>query len=127
MSADDDDAADRAFELRARAELQRGVDGTPPELRAKLDRLVDAALNQPRKPRMIRFALPAAAVALVAGVLVTQPWRGTGAAAASPSEDFALLLNADLDMLEQMEFYQWLQQHPGVLEDAAASGSAQRS
>jgi hypothetical protein len=126
MNAEDDEAADRAFAQRARAELQRRVDETSPELRARLDRVVDAALNEPPRTRMSRFALPAAAITIVAGVLVAQPWRVTNAPSAPAADDFALLLNADLDMLEQMEFYQWLEQHPGVI-DAAVSGSAQRS
>lgn len=126
MNAEDDDA-DRAFEQRARAELRRGVEQTPPEVRTQLDRIIEEALRQPRRPRMIRFALPAAAVAIIAGAFVTQQWRATRSLPPPASEDMALLLNADLDLLEQMEFYRWLEQQPGVLEEAAASGSAQRS
>lgn len=127
MNADDDDAADRAFEKRARAELRRSVDDTQPDLRAQLERIAENALTQPPRPRMIRFALPALAVAMMAGVLVAQLWR-TGVAPPSPAaEDMALLLNADLDLLEQMEFYRWLDQQPGIVDEAAASGSAQRS
>ena len=126
MNADHDDA-DRAFEQRARADLRRGIDQTPADVRARLDRIIDEALSQPRRPRMIRFALPAAAAAIIAGVFVTQQWRTPGASAPPASEDMALLLNADLDLLEQMEFYRWLERQPGILEEAAASGSAQRS
>jgi hypothetical protein len=127
MSAESEEAADRAFEQRARAELRRGVDDLPPALGARLDSLVDTALAQPRPARAVRYALPTVAVALVASVLVVQPWRSTGTPPTTAPDDFALLLNADLDMLEQMEFYRWLEQHPGVLDEATASGSAQRS
>jgi hypothetical protein len=126
MNADDDDAADRAFEERARAELRRGADETPPELRARLDRMVDDVLGRPRRPRLLGFALPAAG-AVVAGLLVAHRWQGTEAPSAPASEDLALLLNADLDLLEQMEFYQWLEREPDVLDEATASDSAQRS
>lgn len=126
---EDDDAADRAFEVRARAELRRAIDETPPDLRVRLDRAVDRALNQPEQPRMIRFALPAGAVALLAGLLVMQPWRTTIAPPVTAADDFALLIDGDnLDLLEQMEFYQWLDRQPGALDEApAAPGSAQRS
>jgi hypothetical protein len=130
MSAEEDEAADRAFEQRARAELRRGTEQTPPGVQAQLDRIVDGVLRQPPRPRIIRFALPAGAVAIIAGIFVTQQWRSPVApAAATPaSDDFALLLDGDnLDLLEQMEFYQWLDRQPGILDDASVSGAAQRS
>jgi hypothetical protein len=129
MSAEDDDAADRAFEARARAELRRGIDETPPALRTKLDRIVEQALHGPRRPRIMRIALPAGAVAVIAGLLVAQPWRAPIAPSAAVTDDFALLIDADnLDLLEQMEFYQWLDRQPGAHDETpAAPGSAQRS
>jgi len=127
MSADDDDAADRAFEQRVRADLRRGVDELPPDVRAKLDRIVDRALSPPRRPPMIRFALPAGAVAVLAGLIVAQPWRQPEAPLAA-TDDFALLTEGDnLDLLEQMEFYQWLDRHPDELDAQVAPESAQRS
>src|SRR5690348_6205105 len=130
MSADDDDAADRAFEQRARAELRPGPGQTPPDVQSQLDRIVERALQQPHQPRMIRFVLPAGAVALLAVLFVTQHWHSPDASpsATSATEDFALLIDGDnLDLLEQMEFYRWLDRQPGLLDEAAASGSAQRS
>jgi hypothetical protein len=49
--------------------------------------------------------------------------------ASSTADDLALLLNVDnLDLLEQMEFYLWLDRQPGVLPEAGAEPSApQRS
>ncbi len=47
-----------------------------------------------------------------------------------PADDVALLLNVDnLDLLEQMEFYLWLEREPGVLDaaDAKASEPPRRS
>jgi hypothetical protein len=128
MSAEDDDAADRAFEQRARADLRHGVEQTPPEVSAQLERIVARALNQPPRPRIIRFALPAGAVAIIAGILVSQQGRPPEAPPASASDDFALLIDGDnLDLMEQMEFYRWLDRQPGILDAPDASGSAQRS
>ena len=44
MSANDDAAADRAFEQRARDELRRGLAQTPPDVHSVLDRCVARAL-----------------------------------------------------------------------------------
>jgi len=128
MSAGDDQANDRAFEQRARDELRRGIDQTSPELRAQLDQIVERALRQPPRPRLIRFALPAGAVAVIAGLLVGQPWSSHVTPPTPASDDFALLMNVDnLDLLEQMEFYQWLDRQPGLLDETAAVASPQRS
>ena len=128
MSAGDDQANDRAFEQRARDELRRGIDQTSPELRAQLDQIVERALRQPPRPRLIRFALPAGAVAVIAGLLVGQPWSSPVTPPTPASDDFALLMNVDnLDLLEQMEFYQWLDRQPGLLDETAAVASPQRS
>ena len=129
MKAEDDDAADRAFEQRARAELRRGVEQTPPQVRVQLDRIVDRALRPPPRPGIIRYAVPVGAVALLAAALVVAPWRTPDVPANPAADDFALLMNVDnLDLLEQMEFYQWLDRQPGALDAAlAASESAQRS
>jgi hypothetical protein len=127
MSAEEDDAAEHAFEQRARAELRRADEQLSPEVHVELDRIVTRALVP--APRGIGFALPAAAVVVLAGVLVVQQWRAPDApAAATPaSDDFALLIDGDnLDLLEQMEFYQWLDRQPGIFDDSAP-GSAQRS
>jgi hypothetical protein len=124
----EDDRADRDFEQRARADLRRGIEQTPHDVRVRLDAIVARALTQTRRPRMIRFALPAAAVAVIAGIFVAQPWRGADAPPAPAADDFALLIDGDnLDLAEQMEFYQWLNRQPGILDDAAAPAPAQRS
>jgi hypothetical protein len=126
MSAEENDAADRAFEQRARAEL-RADERTPPHVHAKLDRIVELALQQPTRPRSLGIVLPAAAVAVLAGIIVMQVGRHSDVSATPASDDFALLIDGDnLDLLEQMEFYQWLDRQPGIL-DESAPGSAQRS
>ena len=126
MSAEENDAAERAFEQRARAEL-RADQRTPADVHAKLDRIVELALQQPTRPRILGIVLPATAVAVLAGIIVMQVGRLSDVSATPASDDFALLIDGDnLDLLEQMEFYQWLDRQPGIL-DESAPGSAQRS
>jgi hypothetical protein len=129
MSPEEDDLADRAFEIRARAELRREVEATQRRLHAELDRIVDRALDPPPQRHPLRFALSAGAVAALAALLVLRPWHDTVAPDAPAADDLALLIDVDnLDLLEQMEFYQWLDRQPGMLDAAlAASASAQRS
>lgn len=132
MSPEENDAADRDFAQQARAELRRGIDATPPEIRAQLERIVDRALRTPPRPRMIRYGLPAGAVAALAAVIIAQHPHSPAEppATTQATDDLALLLNVDnLDLLEQMEFYRWLEQQPGVLDHAldASSAPAQRS
>jgi hypothetical protein len=127
MSPEDNDLADREFERRAADELKRGIEATPPEIRARLDRLVVRALQTPARSRVIRYGLPAGVVAALSAVIVALQFRApvTPAPAAQAADDLALLLNADnLDLLEQMEFYRWLEQQPGMLDDALAASSA---
>jgi hypothetical protein len=133
MSADDDDTADRDFEQRARADLRRSVEQTSPETRARLDAIVERALQSSRSPAeragVLRFAIPAGAVAVLAGLLIIGRRHEPAATMSPATEDLALLIDGDnLDLLEQMEFYQWLDRQPEVLDEAlAASESAQRS
>jgi hypothetical protein len=138
MSAenDRDPAAQRAFEQQTRADLRRRVAQTSPEVRARLDDMVAAAVREkPVAPanRAWRLALPvggsAAAAVLVALLVLREPQTPIEKPAATAADDVALLLNVDnLDLLEQMEFYLWLDREPGLLPEAAAASSVpQRS
>lgn len=126
MSPEDDfDEGDREFEKRARLELRRGVEQTPPALRARLDQIVDRALSEPpRRHYALRYGVPIGALAVVASIIVAQQMRPPAAPPARSAEaadDLALLLNVDnLDLLEQMEFYRWLDQQPGAPDGDAA-------
>jgi hypothetical protein len=131
MNPEQDEAADQAFEQRARAELRDRLAATPPELRAGLDSVVQRALETPPRRYALRFGVPAGAVvAAVAGFLIVQHVRPPVAEPSGAADDLALLLNVDnLDLLEQMEFYQWLDRQPDVLDEALAAPAdeAQRS
>jgi hypothetical protein len=124
MSPEDNDLADREFERRAADELKRGIEATPPEIRARLDRLVVRALQTPARSRVIRYGLPAGVVAALSAVIVALQFRApvAPAPAAQAADDLALLLNADT--LDLLEFYRWLEQQPGMLDDALAASSA---
>jgi hypothetical protein len=123
-----------AFGRQARADLRRSVAETTPEVRARLDEMVAVALRErPAAPaRTWRLALPvtgSVAAAVMVAVLVFREPAPVEKPASSTADDLALLLNVDnLDLLEQMEFYLWLDRQPGVLPEAGAEPSApQRS
>src|SRR5687768_13943357 len=114
MSNEDDE-----FTRGVKADLRRMVDDTSPQVRARLDRMVDAAIRGrvPARGPVRRMAWPLGAVAASATAitLALMQWRAstptspTAQAPGTPADDVALLLNVDnLDLLEQMEFYLWL-------------------
>jgi hypothetical protein len=121
-----------AWEQRVRADLRRMVASTRPETRARLELLAKEAARTPgRAPRTTgwRIAWPLAVCTVAASLLIVF-WRPNTAATdprARAPDDLALLLNVDnLDLLEQMEFYQWLDREPALLE-SDAKPEAQRS
>ena len=137
MSTDNkkDPDADLKFEQRARAELRQAVAATTPQVRARLDAIVAAAAREaPRgKPwRRWSVALPVAGgitAASLAVILLLPGKLPPAQPAGSQADDLALLLNVDnLDLLERMEFYQWLEREPKLLEgDVTAPAGKQRS
>lgn len=125
---------DDDLERRARADLRRMVAGTSPRLRDRLDEIArDAAREAPRpKPlRGWRMAFPVGGGVLAAtlAVVMLKPQPPAPVAAGAKGDDLVLLLNVDnLDLLEQMEFYQWLDREPGLLDAGApAPADPQRS
>jgi hypothetical protein len=132
MSPENEDEVDGAFERRAAAELERCIEATPPATRERLDRIVDRALRETTRSRGIRFALPAGVAAAIALFVIAMQVRTPDVVpgATQAADDLVLLLNVDnLDLLEQMEFYRWLDQQPDALDQAltASSEPAQRS
>ena len=126
---------DPDFERRTRADLRRMVNETSPEASRRLDAMaIDAARRVPR-PRPYRgwyVALPVGGGVLAAALaaVMLRPFDTPASKpAAMQGDDLALLLNVDdLDLLEQMEFYKWLDREPGLLDpEAVDSADAQRS
>ena len=133
---DQDPALGRDFEQQAKADLTRSVAAITPEVRARLDEIVTAAVRESPAsppPRPWRLALPIGggiAAAVLAVVLVQRdPQTPIEKPAPAAADDLVLLMNVDnLDLLEQMEFYLWLDREPGALPEAAATPSdSQRS
>ena len=119
-----------ALERHARRDLARMVSATRPEIRARLQTMASAAARSATTApsRAWRLAWPAGAVAAAASVLLVMLWgpKRPVETTAPAADDMALLLNVDnLDLLEQMEFYQWLDREPALLENDAPG--AQRS
>jgi hypothetical protein len=133
MSPKEDDSEAREFEARARAELSRAVAETPAEIRARLEAAVDRALREQSRtsrPRAWRVAWPLGGIAAAACavILMNQQPAPIAQPAGANAGDLALLLNVDnLDLLEQLEFYQWLDREPAELEDTGPPPAAQRS
>jgi hypothetical protein len=128
------------FVRNVKADLKRLVESTSPQTRAKLEQIVDAAIGgrvRARRPlRRVAWPLGAVAASAAAVTLALLLWRdevppsNAPHAPATAADDAALLLNIDnLDLLERMEFYQWLEQQPGILdgERGAVPGDSSRS
>jgi cysteine synthase len=130
MSPQDDQesAGDQAFERQARADLRRAVADTSPDVRLRLDAMVAVAVrettSQPARSAW-RVALPvggSVAAAVLAALMLGREPPAPHDKPSARADDLALLLNVDnLDLLEQMEFYLWLDREPGVLQDVAAA------
>jgi hypothetical protein len=129
---------DPEFERRARADLKRMVNETSPEVRRRLDEMAAGVARAAPRRKTLRgwqVALPVGGgvlAAALAAVFLRPPDAPAGKTAANPAgkgEDLALLLNVDnLDLLEQMEFYQWLDREPGLLDaETTAPTDSQRS
>jgi hypothetical protein len=128
-----------SFEERVREDLRKIVADTSPALRARIAKVTNAALDEAQRPAARRWlptlvpvgGVAALAVAVVAiQLLQSAPAPAPEKLAPIPPGDLAMLLNVDnLDLLEQMEFYLWLDREPGVLdaEGAAAPEPPRRS
>jgi hypothetical protein len=124
---------DEDLERRARAELRRMVSGTPPRVRERLDEMARQAAREAPRPRPFRgwrmaYPLGGGVLAAALAVVMLKP-QPPPPPTVAPGDDLALLLNVDnLDLLEQMEFYQWLDREPGLLDAGApAPADPQRS
>ncbi len=125
MNERDDMGADRAFADKAKQLFDESVEGLDAATRSRLNRGRQAALAELRsfRPVWVQWA-PAAGVATAAVVAVVL-WTGippvdelTPEASAS---DFEILLTQDsFEMLQDLEFYSWidLDEEAGVAPEA---------
>ena len=134
---DDETSPNAAFEQRVKADLQKIVAGTSPVLRARITEIAAIAASEGRGPRSRRLHMliplgGVAALAVVVGAVHLLRTQSAAPAELTPiaPDDIALLLNVDnLDLLEQMEFYLWVDRESGALdaEGATAPKSSRRS
>jgi hypothetical protein len=102
------------FEDKARALFEDSVERLDAGTRSKLTQARNRALDEVSKGRVQRRWLwaPAGGVALAAIVAVALSWNGWrsgGDAGALALEDIDIVADSDnIEMLEDVEFYQWL-------------------
>ncbi len=112
---------DQALKQQIVEALQQDCETLPAHLRSRLNQARQQALDEAtastRRRHGLRFALPAGlatACTLVLAVWLAQPGPSEQApAAGSPlaAEDLQLLAEpADLELIEELEFYAWLEQ-----------------
>jgi hypothetical protein len=116
-----------ALERRAKALFDEGVDGLDARTRSRLTQArhaAVAALAQRREPFMRRWWLPAAGLATAALVAVMVVFNLNPAneqqlaAALLAVEDMDILAGAEnIELLEDMEFYAWLESEPDQSEE----------
>ncbi len=127
MNERNDMGADRAFADKAKQLFDESVEGLDAETRSRLNRGRQAALEEIRsaRPVWVQWA-PAAGVATAAVVAVVL-WTGippvdelTPEASAS---DFEILLTQDsFEMLQDLEFYSWIDLDEEAGETMEAEG-----
>ena len=108
-----DKVADKAFADKAKQLFDESVEGLDGETRSRLNRGRQAALNElaAGRPVWVQWA-PAAGVAAAAIVAVVL-WTGNPPVdeltAEASATDFEILLTEDsFEMLEDLEFYSWI-------------------
>lgn len=112
----------KEFEQKARELFDREVAGLDGATRSKLNQARQRALAELDRPAwsLVRLPVPqaalgAVAVAVVSGLLFMR----SGVSPVEPTPDFAtasdieiLLAEDDMEFLEELEFYAWLEEQP---------------
>jgi hypothetical protein len=113
MKEQKDVATDRAFAEKAKQLFDESVEGLDAQTRSRLNRGRQAALDEPAtgRPVWVQWA-PAAGVA-AAAVFAVVLWTGNQPVdeltPAASAVDFEILLTEDsFEMLEDLEFYSWI-------------------
>ncbi|HEY5624332.1 MAG TPA: hypothetical protein VIV14_11275 [Gammaproteobacteria bacterium] len=122
---DENVTTDREFEERTKRLFDESVAALDGEIRSKLTQARYRALEELESPRQLawmRSLLPAGAVAAVA-MLTVMLWQGQVQPLDETSFDVAavtdieiLLGDEELDMIEQLEFYAWLEEQVEATE-----------
>jgi len=103
--------SERKFEEAAKRQFDESVDGLDAATLSRLNRGRQAALEAARRPRrQWSVWMPATGVAAAAliAVVTFQP-RSTDGVLEAPASDFEILMSEEsIDMLEELEFYSWL-------------------
>lgn len=116
-----DHGFDDPFEAALARRLRESADGLDGATRSRLNRARQAALaGWPRRPRAAAFPAWSAVAATVAAVALVGLWQGRGGpgleleaepratAPTMPGDLEILLADEDLAMLEELDFYVWL-------------------
>lgn len=122
---------ERAFEARTKAAFDASVDALDAATRSRLTRARVRALETLSAPRAskrhVRWLVPAGAAAAAAFaawlVLVSPRERAAEPLQAAALSDLEVLLAEEaLEMIEELEFYAWLEEQPEF--ESSADGAA---
>ena len=113
MKERNDKAADRAFAEKAKQLFDEGVEGLDGETRSRLNRGRQAALEELKSGRPVWVQWTPAAGVAAAAVVAVVLWTGNlpvdELTPETSASDFEILLTEDsLEMLEDLEFYSWI-------------------
>lgn len=107
--------APSGLEARSKAVFDASVDGLNANVRSRLTQARFAAvgeLERKTRPRWLRVWMPVAGLvtaALVVALIVVPGMNRTGHSGATVADDdIPLLLEDNIEMIEDMEFYAWL-------------------
>ena len=120
--SDPDNFNTEVFERRSKALFDTSVDGLSDAVRSRLTQVRHQALSRvspdkSRLPRRLWISAVGLSAAAVLVIMVLPSFKADRALPATfaAADDMALLLNPDdLEMLEDMEFYAWLDSNPQV-------------
>jgi hypothetical protein len=103
--------SDEQLAREAKQAFDQSVDGLDAATLSRLNRGRQAALAEARRParQWLRWMPATGVAAAVLLVLVMQQGPGEVAVIAAPAADLEILLGeASIEMLEELEFYSWL-------------------
>jgi len=125
MKSDNRNRGRSALEDKTRNVFQQSVVGTDGATSSRLNRARQRALAElpSRPPAWQRHWLPAGAVAAMGAVLLVifmgrVPDTGPGLATEVATDLEILLDTEDLELIQELEFYAWLDEQPELREDS---------